>query len=114
MRKSLAERAATGQRVHQLENFTAEGKPVADPEDDKLWLSMESKHRLLEFDFARTWEQVGLPCMSSNMVYMSLQALCWRQNAPLLMPAILFFPGTWQTLNSVGSASCRTLHAWHT
>jgi hypothetical protein len=59
VRKSLAERAATGVRVRQLENFTAEGKPVADPEDDKLWLSMESKHRLLEFDFVRTWEQVG-------------------------------------------------------
>jgi hypothetical protein len=58
VRKSLAERAATGVRVRQLENFTAEGKPVADPEDDKLWLSMESKHRLLEFDFVRTWEQV--------------------------------------------------------
>ena len=56
--KSLAERTATGVRVQQLENFTAEGKPVADPEDDKLWLSMESKHRLLEFDFVRTWEQV--------------------------------------------------------
>jgi hypothetical protein len=59
VRKSLAERAATGVRVRQLENFTAEGKPVADPEDDKLWLSMESKHRLLEFDFVRTWEQVS-------------------------------------------------------
>jgi hypothetical protein len=58
VRRSLAERAATGVRVRQLENFTAEGKPVADPEDDKLWLSMESKHRLLEFDFVRTWEQV--------------------------------------------------------
>lgn len=59
MRKSLSERASTGQRVRQLEHLTAEGKAVADPEDDKLWLSLESKHRLLEFDFARTWEQVG-------------------------------------------------------
>jgi hypothetical protein len=37
VRKSLAERAATGVRVRQLENFTAEAlswlsKPVADPE----------------------------------------------------------------------------------
>jgi hypothetical protein len=58
VRKSLAERASTGQRVRQLENLTAEGKALADPEDDKLWLSLESKHRLLEFDYARTWEQV--------------------------------------------------------
>eukprot|EP00775_Hariotina_reticulata_P013115 gene13115-13244_t len=57
VRKSLAERASTGQRVRQLENLTAEGKALADPEDDKLWLSLESKHRLLEFDYARTWEQ---------------------------------------------------------
>lgn len=53
MRKSLAERARTGQRVRQLENMTAEGKALADPEDEKLWLSLESKHRLLEFDYAR-------------------------------------------------------------
>eukprot|EP00879_Flechtneria_rotunda_P019180 GHRR01020138.1.p1 GENE.GHRR01020138.1~~GHRR01020138.1.p1 ORF type:complete len:540 (+),score=220.55 GHRR01020138.1:357-1976(+) len=57
VRKSLAERAAAGVRGKQLVNFTAEGKPVQDPEDEKLWLSMESKHTLLEFDFARTWEQ---------------------------------------------------------
>lgn len=53
----MAEKARTGQRVHQLENLTAEGKAVADPEDDKLWLSLESKHHLLEFDYARTWDQ---------------------------------------------------------
>jgi hypothetical protein len=53
VRKSLAERARTGQRVRQLENLLAEGKAVADPEDDKLWLSLESKHHLLEFDYAR-------------------------------------------------------------
>lgn len=53
----MAEKARTGQRVRQLQNLTAEGKPVHDPEDDKLWLSLESKHHLLEFDYARTWEQ---------------------------------------------------------
>lgn len=53
MRKSLAEKARTGQRVRQLVNLRAEGKEVADPEDDKLWLSLESKHYLLEFDYAR-------------------------------------------------------------
>jgi hypothetical protein len=37
VRRSLAEFAATKTRVQHLQNFTAEGKPVADPEDDKLW-----------------------------------------------------------------------------
>ena len=56
-RRTLA--AGKGSGVQHLLNFTAEGnKPVADPEDDKLWLSVESKHTLLEFDFARTWAQV--------------------------------------------------------
>jgi hypothetical protein len=59
VRRSLAAHAASGVRGRQLQNFTAEGKPVVDPEDDKLWLAVESKHTLLEFDFARTWEQVG-------------------------------------------------------
>lgn len=57
MRRTLA--AGKGLGVRHLLNITAEGsKPVADPEDDKLWLSLESKHSLLEFDFARTWQQV--------------------------------------------------------
>lgn len=57
MRRTLA--AGKGSGVRHLLNITAEGsKPVADPEDDKLWLSLESKHSLLEFDFARTWQQV--------------------------------------------------------
>lgn len=58
VRRTMA--AGKGSGVQHLRNFTAEGKPVADPEDDKLWLSMESKHTLLEFDFARTWQQVRL------------------------------------------------------
>ena len=57
VRKSLGDKARTGQRSRQLENLLAEGKPVNDPEDDKLWLALESKHHLLEFDYARTWEQ---------------------------------------------------------
>lgn len=57
VRRSLSERAATGVRVQHLEQLTAEGKPVLDPEDDKLWLSLESKHTLLEFNYSRTWEQ---------------------------------------------------------
>lgn len=52
VRRSLSERAASGARVHHLEHFTAEGKPVVDPKDSQLWLSVESKHTLLEFDFA--------------------------------------------------------------
>jgi hypothetical protein len=57
VRKSLAEKARTGQRTRHLAALTAEGKPVNDPEDEKLWLSLESKHHLLEFDFSQTWEQ---------------------------------------------------------
>lgn len=61
VRRTLA--AGKGSRVQHLLNFTAASsgsacKPVADPEDEKLWLSLESKHTLLEFDFARTWQQV--------------------------------------------------------
>ncbi len=59
VRKSLAERARTGQRVKQLENLRGSGgKQINDPEDEKLWLSIESKHAVVEFDYARTWEQV--------------------------------------------------------
>lgn len=72
MRKSLAEKARTGQRVHQLENLTAEGKAVADPEDDKLWLSLESKHHLLEFDYAR-WGY-AYACLRS-LVFVAFA--CW-------------------------------------
>jgi hypothetical protein len=57
VKKSLVEKAKNTGRLRHLENLTAEGKPVADPEDDKLWLALESKHRQLEFDFAKTWEQ---------------------------------------------------------
>lgn len=65
VKRTLA--AGKGSGVRHLNNFTAAGgKPVADPEDDKLWLSLESKHTLLEFDFARTWQQVG--CVHT----------CWR------------------------------------
>jgi hypothetical protein len=57
VKRTLA--AGKGSGVRHLLNFTAEGsKPVSDPEDDKLWLSLESKHTLLEFDFCRTWQQV--------------------------------------------------------
>jgi hypothetical protein len=56
VRRTLA--AGKGSGVRHLLNLTAtDGKLVADPEDDKLWLSLESKHTLLEFDFARTWQQ---------------------------------------------------------
>lgn len=59
MRRTLAAGKCSG--VQHLRNLTsAEGKSIADPEDDKLWLSLESKHTLLEFDFARTWQQVCL------------------------------------------------------
>lgn len=57
VRRSATERETSAARAHHLVNLLAEGKPVLDPEDDKLWLSLESKHTLLEFDFARTWEQ---------------------------------------------------------
>jgi hypothetical protein len=60
VKRTLA--AGKGSGVRHLLNITAEGsKPVADPEDDKLWLSLESKHTLLEFNFARTWQQVRSP-----------------------------------------------------
>lgn len=65
VRRTMA--AGKGSGVQHLRNFTAEGKPVADPEDDKLWLSMESKHTLLEFDFARTWQQVRLRELPTGM-----------------------------------------------
>lgn len=57
--KSLAERARTGQRVRHLRALVAAetGRPILDPEDEKLWLSLESKHAVIEFDYARTWEQ---------------------------------------------------------
>jgi hypothetical protein len=58
VRKSMTEKARTGVRVRQLLALTAEGKALADPEDEKLWLSLESKHRLLEFDYAR-WVPLG-------------------------------------------------------
>ncbi|KAF8058470.1 LRRC74A [Scenedesmus sp. PABB004] len=57
VRASLAERARSGSRVRQLLRLRASGKEVADPEDDKLWLSLESKHSDLEFDYAPTQEQ---------------------------------------------------------
>jgi hypothetical protein len=65
VRRTLA--AGKGSGVRHLLNITAEGsKPVADPEDDKLWLSLESKHSLLEFDFARTWQQVWGRCAANS------------------------------------------------
>ena len=68
VKRTLA--AGKGSGVRHLNNFTAAGgKPVADPEDDKLWLSLESKHTLLEFDFARTWQQVCPPSTDT----------CWSQ-----------------------------------
>jgi hypothetical protein len=56
VRRTLAVGKGSGAR-HLLNLTATDGKPVADPEDDKLWLSLESKHTLLEFDFARTWQQ---------------------------------------------------------
>lgn len=55
--QAAVRRSRTGKRRH-LERLRADGKAVLDPEDGKLWLSLESKKlSLLEFDFARTWEQ---------------------------------------------------------
>lgn len=78
MKRTLA--AGKGSGVRHLLNMIAEAsKPVADPEDDKLWLSLESKHSLLEFDFARTWQQVKAwrtGGMSLVLVLVLLRMLC--------------------------------------
>lgn len=46
------------QAAQQLMGLRGNGSPMSIPEDDKMWMMIESSYHSLEFDYAPTPEQV--------------------------------------------------------
>ena len=53
------------QAVQTLLNLQGNGNPVSIPEDEKLWIMIESNFKTLEFEYCPTFEQ-------------SLERVTWR------------------------------------